>query len=330
MVIESAARHRPGRQPDRRPEVVTFEAEFGELVGGRHCVAVNSGASALHLSLLGLGVGPGDEVVVPSFASATAANAVRAVGAEPVFADIERESYCLAPDAVSAVVTPRTAAVVPVHLFGHPADMSGLSAVAARHGIAVVEDATHAPTASLGGRAVGTFGTAGVFSFGEGGVVATEDANLARALRLLRSQEGHVSLTDVAAAAGREELRRLPEHTARRRANAQLLDRRLKGVAVPAVAAGAHHVYHQYTVRVPGNGRPDRDAFAKALAARGVTGTVHYPTPVHRLRDYRVAADLPETERAAGEVLSLPVHAALSRRELGRVISVCNALGGLV
>jgi perosamine synthetase len=322
MLMESAAR--------QGPEVVTFEAEFGELVGGRHCVAVNSGASALHLALLGLGIGQGDEVVVPSFSSATAANAVRAVGASPVFADIERNSYCLNPEAVCAVVTPRTAAVVPVHLFGHPADMAGIRAVAERHGIAVVEDATEAPTASLSGQAVGTFGTAGVFSFGEGGVVATEDGNLARALRILRGQEEGVSLTDVAAAAGREELRRLPERTARRRANALVLDRRLKGVAVPAVAAGARHVYHRYAVRVPGNGRPDRDAFAKALAARGVAGTVHYPTPVHRLRDYRVPADLPETERAVGEVLSLPVHASLSRRELGRVISACNALGGLI
>ncbi|GGO91600.1 DegT/DnrJ/EryC1/StrS family aminotransferase [Wenjunlia tyrosinilytica] len=312
------------------PEVGTFETEFARLVGGRHCVAVNSGASALQLSLLGLGIGSGDEVVVPAFSYPTAANAVRSVGATPVFADIERDSFCLDADAVSAAVTSRTAAVIPVHLFGHPAAMDRLCAVAQRHGLAVVEDATEAPMATVRGRAVGTFGAAAVFSFGEGGVVATGDDNLARALRILRGQETDVRLTDVAAEAGREELRRLPESTERRRANASVLDKKLKGVAVPSVAVGAQHVYHQYTVRVPGNGRPDRDAFAKALAARGVRSTVHFPTPVNRLRAYRIEADLPETERAAEQVLSLPVHPGLSRRELGRVISACNKLGGLL
>jgi dTDP-4-amino-4,6-dideoxygalactose transaminase len=306
-----------------------FEAEFAELVGGRHCVAVDSGASAMYLSLLALGIGPGDEVIIPSFSFSAAADAVRELGATPVFADIEADSFCLDPAAVEAAVTPRTAAVMPVHLFGHPAPMDGLRAVAERHGLALVENAAHAPAAAVRGRAVGTFGAAAVFSFRSAGIVATGDGNLARALRVLRCQEPQLRLDAEGAAAGRAELRELPDRTERRRANAKL-DARLKGVGTPAVADGAHHVYRHYSVRVPGNGRPDRDAFARALAARGVRGAVPYPTPVHRQRPYRVNADLPETERAAAQVLALPVGPSLTRREVDRVASACNALGGLL
>lgn len=307
-----------------------FEAEFSELVGGRHCVAVDSGASALHLALLGLGIGAGDEVILPSFSFSSCADAVRELGATPVFADIEPGSFCLDPDAVEAAVTPRTAAVVPVHLFGHPAAMERLRAVAERHGLALVENAAQALAAAVRGRAVGTFGTAAVFRLRAAGIVVTSDDNLARALRMLRCQEPGVRLRADGAEAGRQELRGLPGLTERRRANAKRLDERLKSVGKPVVAEGARHVYHQYTVRVPGNGRPDRDAFAKALAARGVHGAVPYATPVHRSRRHRTDVDLPETERAAAQVLALPVGPSLTRRDVDRVASACNALGGLL
>ncbi|WP_026924279.1 DegT/DnrJ/EryC1/StrS family aminotransferase [Glycomyces arizonensis] len=324
------------------PEVAGFEAEFGKVAGTGHCVAVNSGTSALQLALMALGIGPGDEVIVPSFSFAASANAVRLVGAEPVFADIEPGSFCLDPDAVAALVGPRTAAVMPVHLYGHPADLRRLLPLAERHGLAVVEDACQAHGAELDGRPVGSFGAVGAFSFYptknmhalEGGMVTTDDAALARTLRLLRNQGmeqryaneivgANMRMTDVAAAIGRVQLRRLDEWTEARRANAAFLDNAVTAALVPPVSPGARHVYHQYTVRVEG----DRDAARERLQAAGVGSAVYYPTPIHRLAPYAQArADLPETDRAAAEVLSLPVHPSLSPGDLDRVAAAVNAL----
>ena len=330
------------------PEVAGFEEEFSELVAGRDCVAVNSGTSALHLTLLALGIGPADEVVVPSFSFAATANAVRLVGARPVFADIEPGSFCLDPGAVAAAVGSRTAAIIPVHLYGHPAPMDELVPLAERHGLALVEDACQAHGASLAWRPAGTFGVAGCFSFYptknmhalEGGMITTADQALARTLRLLRNQGmerpyeneivgANMRMTDVAAAIGRVQLRRLPEWTERRRRNAKLLDAELTGVGTPLVADDAEHVYHQYTIRV----RDDRDEARRHLAARGVGSAVYYPTPIHRLRPYLEADgrparewDLPETDRAAKEVLSLPVHPSLTDRCLERIVAAVNGL----
>lgn len=163
--IEAAVRVLRSGKVVQGPEVAAFEQEFSQLVAGSHCVAVNSGTSALQLSLLAIGIGPGDEVVVPSFSFAATANAVRLVGAEPVFADIEPASFCLDPAAVVAAIGPRTAAIMPVHLYGHPAAMEQLMPIAQRHGLAVVEDACQAHAAAVRGRPVGAFGTTGTFSF---------------------------------------------------------------------------------------------------------------------------------------------------------------------
>ncbi|GAB1645403.1 DegT/DnrJ/EryC1/StrS family aminotransferase [Krasilnikovia sp. MM14-A1259] len=343
--IEAAVRVLRSGMVVQGPEVAAFEQEFSELVAGRHCVAVNSGTSALYLSLLALGLGPGDEVVVPSFSFAATANAVRLVGAEPVFADIDSASFCLDPAAVEAAVTARTAAVMPVHLFGHPAAMDQIMAVAQRYSLAVVEDAAQAHGAALGGRPAGTFGAAGCFSFYptknmhslEGGMVTTADAELARTLRLLRNQGmeqryaneivgANVRMTDVAAAVGREQLRQLPEWTRQRRANAKYLDAAITRAVTPAVADGAYHVYHQYTVRVRG----DRDAVQQGLRERGVGSAVYYPTPIHRLRPYvnaeGVRGPLPETDRAAREVLSLPVFPSLTEAELARIATAVDGV----
>jgi hypothetical protein len=329
------------------PEVAAFEQEFGELVGGRHCVAVNSGTSALQLSLMALGFGPGDEVIVPSFSFAASANAVRLVGATPVFADIEAGSFCLDPDAVAAAITPRTVGIMPVHLYGHPAAMDRIMPIAERHGLAVVEDAAQAHAAALDGKPVGSFGAAGCFSFYptknmhslEGGMVSTGDAELARTLRLLRNQGmeqryqneivgANMRLTDVAAAIGRVQLGQLDGWTEKRRANAAYLDAHLTGVTVPPVSAGARHVYHQYTVRVQG----DRDAFQAGLTELGIGNAVYYPTPIHKLRPYltedgRVGDwKLPETDRAAGEVVSLPIFPSLTRAQLDRIVEGVNTV----
>ncbi|MFJ9521916.1 DegT/DnrJ/EryC1/StrS family aminotransferase [Kitasatospora sp. NPDC101801] len=326
------------------PEVAAFEREFAELVDGRHCVAVNSGTSALQLALTALGIGPGDEVVVPSFSFAATANAVRLVGAEPVFADIDPDSFCLDPAAVRAAIGPRTAALLPVHLYGHPAAMADLTQLAARNGLAVVEDACQAHGATLDGRPVGSFGAAGCFSFYptknmhalEGGMVTVADPALARKLRLLRNQGmeqpyrneivgANLRMTDVSAAVGRVQLGRLPQATERRRANAAVLDRELAAtdLRIPPVAAGARHVYHQYTVRVRG----ERDDFRRELAEAGVGSAVYYPVPIHRLPPYPGDWDLPETERAAAEVVALPVHPTLSEAELALVVRVVRRAG---
>ncbi|GGW20521.1 hypothetical protein GCM10018980_42760 [Streptomyces capoamus] len=211
------------------------------------------------------GVGAGDEVVVPAFGNVEVAEAVTLAGALPMFADIDPVTYCLDPDAVEAVVTSRTAAVVVVHRFGRRADIGRLHTLGQRHGLLVLE---------------------------QGECDAPYD------------------------------------ELAQRRERAAYLDARLKGVQTPD--GGTGHTYQQYVVRVPGNGRPDRDAFARALRARGVACRVPVKTPVHRLPEFRRHVSLPVTEAAADETLALPVDAALTKREMHRVVSACNALGGLL
>ncbi|NJQ01913.1 DegT/DnrJ/EryC1/StrS family aminotransferase [Streptomyces zingiberis] len=228
-------------------------------------------AERLERALTGSGIGLGDEVIVPSFVAAEVAEAVRSSGATAVFADIGADTYCLSPDEAAGAVTARTAAIVPVHRFGHRADLARLGEVARRHG-----------------------------------------------LLLLDQEEDESPAAD----------------TLRRQANAAYLTARLKGVETPRVLPGAGHTYHQYVVRVPGNGRPDRDAFALLLRGKGIPCRVPVPTPVHRTRDFReegsVRGPLPETDRAADACLALPAGAQLGRRELQRVVSACNALGGLL
>ncbi|XTZ16628.1 DegT/DnrJ/EryC1/StrS family aminotransferase [Micromonospora echinospora] len=348
--IEAAVRVLRSGMVVQGPEVAAFEQEFADLVAGRHCVAVNSGTSALQLTLMALGFGPGDQVIVPSFSFAASANAVRLVGAEPVFVDIEPGSFCVDPAAVEAAIGPRTVGIMPVHLYGHPAAMDRIMEIAERHQLAVVEDAAQAHGAALAGRPVGSFGTAGCFSFYptknmhslEGGMITTGDPQLARTLRLLRNQGmeqryaneivgANMRMTDVAAAIGRVQLGRLAEWTEQRRANAKFLDSRITGMVVPPVADDARHVYHQYTVRVTG----DRDAAQRRLTELGIGNAVYYPTPIHRLTPYLSEDgtpgpwDLPETERAAAEVLSLPVHPSLSEGDLERIAEGANLAGGL-
>jgi perosamine synthetase len=325
------------------PEVAAFEREFAaELVDGRRCVAVNSGTSGQHLGLLAAGVGPGQEVVVPSFTFAATANSVALTGATPVFADIDPLTYTLDPAAVEAAITERTVGVMPVHLYGQPADMTRLGEVAERHGLAIFEDAAQAHGASWQGRPVGTFGTFAMFSLypsknmtsGEGGMVACATDDVARMVKLLRNQgmerryENEVvgfncRMTDIHAAIGRVQLTKLAGWTKQRQENGAFLDAHLRGVVVPAVAAGATHVYHQYTIRI----EDDRDRFAAALQAEyGIGSGVYYPIPNHRLPSFGLSLDLPQTERAAREVLSLPVHPSLTQAELERIVEAVNAL----
>ncbi|HET8615689.1 MAG TPA: DegT/DnrJ/EryC1/StrS family aminotransferase [Actinomycetales bacterium] len=334
------------------PEVAAFETEFADqLVDGRECVAVNSGTSGQHLGLLASGVGPGDEVIVPSFTFAATANSVALTGATPVFADIELDHFCLDPASVEAAVTERTVGIMPVHLYGHPADMPGLQRVADEHGLAVYEDAAQAHGASLDGKPVGTFGRFAMFSLyptknmtsGEGGMVACADAGLARQVRLLRNQgmekqyENEVvglnnRMTDIHAAIGRVQLTRLAGWTAQRQANAAYFDEHLRGVVTPPVAPGAVHAYHQYTIRIDGAGDSDEAASVRTEVARrlredhGIGTGVYYPIPNHRLPTFARDLDLPVTETAARQVLSLPVHPSLTQDDLEHIVASVNAV----
>lgn len=325
------------------PEVAAFETEFAEHFSlGRTCVAVNSGTSGLHLGLLAAGVGPGDEVIVPSFTFAATANSVALTGATPVFADIEPGSFCLDPAAVEARITERTVGIMPVHLYGHPADMTSFAALADTRGLKLFEDAAQAHGASLHGTPVGAFGTFGMFSLypttnmtsGEGGMVSCADDDLARRVKLYRNQgmekQYHNELvgfnnrmTDIHAAIGRVQLTKVDAWTEQRQRNAAFLSANLTGVTTPPVAEGAVHVYHQYTVRVA----EDRDGVAKALREEFNIGSgMFYPVPNHRLAPFATDDDLPETERAARECLSLPVHPSLSQGDLERIVTAMNTL----
>ena len=326
-------------------EVAAFEGEFSEqLVDGRHAVAVNSGTAGLHLGLLAAGIGPGDEVVVPSFTFAATANSVALTGATPVFADIDPVTFNLDPRSVEAVLTERTTGVMPVHLYGQPADMAAFEELTSRRGLKLFEDAAQAHGAHFGGRPVGSFGTFAMFSLyptknmtsGEGGIVTTGDDEVARRLRLLRNQgmekqyENEIvgfnaRMTNLHAAIGRVQLTKVLGWTEQRRANAAFFDANLRGVQTPVVAEGATHVYHQYTIRVP----EDRDGFVAALRDEYSIGSgVYYPIPNHRLPSFARTEDLPETERAAREVVSIPVHPSLTPDDLDRIVAAVNALAG--
>lgn len=327
------------------PQVDAFEQEFSEhFVAGRPTVAVNSGTSGQHLGLLAAGVGPGDEIIVPSFTFAATGNTVALTGATPVFVDIEPDYFTLDPEAVRAAVTPRTKGIMPVHLYGHPFMASAIEAIAKEHGLAIYEDAAQAHGASQDGRPVGTFGEFAMFSLyptknmtaGEGGMVSFADGDIARNMRLLRNQgmeqqyENEVvgfnaRMTDIHAAIGRVQLTKVNAWTKQRQDNAAVLNAGLAGVPgvqTPKVADGAVHVYHQYTVRFDA---AERDRIRAALKdEHGVGSGVYYPIPNHRLPSlahFAPDVELPETERAAREALSLPVHPSLSEEHLDRIVN---------
>jgi dTDP-4-amino-4,6-dideoxygalactose transaminase len=319
-------------------EVAAFEQEFGALVEGRPCVAVNSGTSALHLALMAAGVGPGDEVVVPSFSFAATANAVAITGARPVFADIDPDTFCLDVTAVEAAVTPSTVAVMAVHLYGHPAGADVMRHLTERLGLLLVEDACQAHGAASGGTPAGAIGQLAAFSFyatknmttGEGGMVVCEDEAVARRVRMLRNQGMEQRyrneivglnnrMTDLAAAIGRVQLGRLADWNAARGAVAKRYDQELQGVGTPTVALGATHVYHQYTIR-----SPHRDRLRAHLQDHGVGAEVYYPVPIHQLPAYDAGEHLEHTETAAREVLSLPIRPTLTEDDISHVISIVN------
>ena len=323
------------------PRVREFETRFAEFIGTSHAVATSSGTTALHLAMLGHDIGPGDEVITVAFTFIASANSILYTGARPVFVDIDERDFCMDPAALEAAITPRTRAIMPVSLYGQPADMPAIAEIAERHGLALVEDSCQAHGADVDGRRSGTWG-AGTFSFyptknmttGEGGMLTTDDGELAERVRLLREHGMKVRyhhdivgynfrMTDIAAAIGLAQLPKLPAANERRRAIAARYDRELVGVVTPDVRPGSTHVYHQYTIRVR-----ERDAFAAKLGERGVGSAVYYPIPVHRQKALVALGygeeHLPMTDLLTEQVLSIPVHPSLTDDEVATVIGAVN------
>lgn len=329
------------------PEVRAFEDAFAAYHGGGHAVGVANGTDAIELALRAAGIGPGDEVVTTAHTAVATGCGVERSGAKPVFADIDPSDYCLCPKAVAAAVTPRTRAVVAVHLYGQPAKLTELRAVCDRHKLLLIEDCAQAHGATYGGRKVGTFGDLAAFSFyptknlgafGDGGAVFTRDAVLAERVRRLRNygqtdRYHHVDaggfnsrLDEIQAALLAVALGRLDAHNAERgRGAAQYLSQ-IRSAGLPAPRAGTGHVYHLFVLR-----RPDRDAFRAKLAAAGVETLVHYPIPIHLQPAYAhlgvAAGALPEAERAAREVVSLPLFVGITDEQLTAVVAAINGAG---
>jgi dTDP-4-amino-4,6-dideoxygalactose transaminase len=329
-------------------EVASFEREFAAYCGASECIALNSGTSALHLALLAAGVGPGGEVITVPFTFVASVAAVLYAGARPVLVDIDPRSFNMDPAAVEAAITPRTKAILPVHLYGQPADMDPITEVAGRHGLVVIEDAAQAHGAKYKGRQVGSIGDIACFSFyptknlgayGEGGAVTTSNAEYAQKVRMLRDwgqdrKYHHVlrgynyRMEGLQGAILRVKLRHLEQWTEARRAVASKYDHLLTDcdIELPLEMPWARHVYHTYTVRTM-----ERERFQASLAAEGIQTAIHYAEPAHLQPAY---ADLgygegafPHAEAAARQVLSLPIYPELSADAIAQVArAVKNAV----
>lgn len=323
-------------------EAASFEEEFAAFLQARGgdalaCVGVNSGTDALQLALMACDVGPGDEVITVSHTAVATAAAISLTGATPVFVDIDPQTYTMDPAALAAAITPRTKAVIPVHLYGHPAEMEQILAVAAQAGIRVIEDCAQAHGACYRGCCVGGLGDLGCFSFyptknlgamGDGGAVVSRDPELAERVRLLREygwtpaaryvsqvQGMNSRLDEMQAAILRAKLAHLEAwNEARRQVAAWYADLLPDTLVKPVERAGCEHVYHLYVVRVA-----ERDAVRRELAESGVGSGIHYPVPIHMQPAYKGAAGvrhaLSHTEKAAGEILSLPMHPHMSQEQ---------------
>lgn len=323
------------------PNVRAFEEEVAAYHGVRYAIGVNSGTDALHIALRALGIGPGDEVITTPFTFFATAEVISLVGAKPVFVDIDPETYNIDPDLIESAITERTKAILPVHLYGLPADMERIVDIAQRHGLAIVEDVAQAMGGRLGTCLLGTIGDAGALSFfpsktlggfGDGGMIITDDDKVAETARMLRAHGsrkkyynemvGYNSrLDEVHAAMLRIKLRFLDQANEMRRSVAaryhQLLAN-VPGIVVPQERPGVYHVYHQYTIRVTGANRDDVQA---ALKAQGVETMVYYPVALNKLKVYEgMYPSMPHAEAAAEQVLSLPIWPEMDEETQRRVV----------
>ncbi|MGC8961692.1 MAG: DegT/DnrJ/EryC1/StrS family aminotransferase [Candidatus Bathyarchaeia archaeon] len=325
------------------PRVIEFERRFAEYTGAKYAVAVSSGTAALHAALMAAGVGPGDEVIIPSFTFSATAEAVMLTGARPVFADIDEETYTITLESVEEALSRKTKAIIPVDLYGLPADIDPILEMAEKRDICVIEDAAQSLGATYNNRRVGAVAHQTCFSFyaskhlttGEGGMITTNDEYLAEALRMIRTHGeskpywverlGHnYRMTEMQAAMGIVQLQKLPKNVERRRENAAILTEKLektKKLTLPFETEDKVHAWHLYTVRVKGANRGKRNKIVEYLRARRVSAAVYYPTPIHLLPFYERLVEsrrgmLPNTERASSQVISLPVHPRVTPEDL--------------
>jgi dTDP-4-amino-4,6-dideoxygalactose transaminase len=319
--------------------VKEFEEVFASYTGTRYAVATSSGTTALHTLLLALGIGKGDEVITTPFTFIATANSILYCGGRPVFADIEPKTFNINPEEIKERISPKTKAVLAVHLFGQPCDMKAIVEICEDHHLLLIEDACQAHGAEFDGKKVGSFGY-GVFSFyptknmttGEGGMITTDDEEVARRARLLRqhgSAKGYhheilgynFRMTDVGAAIGIEQLKKLDGFIDSRRRNARMLTEginEIDGIDAPFVSNQVKHVFNQYTIRVNGY----RDNLKQTLEDKGIGTGIYYPIPIHQQEIYiKSESRLREAERASKEVLSLPVHPGVGKKEIEHILS---------
>lgn len=334
------------------PKVAEFEERFAEYVGVEHAVATSSGTTALHLVLLAADLKKGDEVITTPFTFAATANSILYAGARPVFVDIEPQTYNLDPQKIEEALTEKTKALMPVHLYGQPAEMDPISQIAEDHSLKVIEDAAQAHGAIYHDRMVGSIGDAACFSFyptknmttSEGGMITTDSSEIAEEARILRAhgesqRYTHVKLgynfrmTDIAAAIGVVQLKRLDDFNRKRIENAQYLTdhiKNIRGITPPYVMKDVRHVFHQYTVRVE-NGK--RDELMVFLGEKGIGTGIHYPKAIYQQKIYQdigFKVRCPETEKAAAEVLSLPVHPGLDNQDLEDITKALQEAEGKI
>lgn len=327
------------------PRVQEFEACFAEMCGGKHAVATSSGTTALHIAVLAHEIGATDEVITSPFSFIASANCILYVGARPVFADIEPDYFTIDPEKIKERITKKTKAILPVHLYGQSCEMDAIVEIAEKYNLAIIEDACQAHGATYKEQPVGSFGTACYSLYTtknmttvEGGMIVTNDSKIAERARLIRNHGSpktyehiilgyNMRMTDLAAAIGLVQIKRLKDWNSVRQANAAYLTDKLseiEGVVTPKVREHAEHVFHQYTIRIP-----DRDKTAQKLRDNGIGVGIHYPTPIHHqplYRDLGYEDVLPNAERACKEVLSLPVHPSLTSQDLDRIIDTVAAL----
>jgi dTDP-4-amino-4,6-dideoxygalactose transaminase len=327
------------------PRTAEFEAGFAAMIGVRHAVAVANGTCALQIALMSEGIGPGDEVITTPFTFMATISTIFFTGARPVFVDIQEDTYNIDQDQIEAAITPRTRAILPVHLYGQLCDMDRIMAIAEKYELRVIEDACQAVLANDGQRYAGGFGT-GTFSFyatknlmtGEGGMITTNDDAVAERARMLRNHGMkqryyhdtlgfNYRMTDIQAAIGLAQMSKLADMTRRRRENAAYLNARLHTVRTPSARLESAHVWHQYTVRFANQEK--RDAAVKQLGEAGIDTGIYYPIPAHRQKSIAAMVGevhCPAAEEAARQVLSLPVHPLLSTEDLDRIVEKVNEL----
>ena len=321
-------------------KVLEFERNFAKLVGSKYAIATNSGTSALHAALLAAGIGPGDEVLLPSFTFSATATSVLLTGARPIFADIDSQTYCINADTINEAITERTRAIIPVHLYGLPVDMDPILKIARKEDIIVVEDAAQAHGASYNDEKIGSIGDMTCFSFygvknittGEGGMVTTNDETYAEMLRTIRihgeerpywvTRVGHnYRMTEIAAAIGICQLNKFPEFFKKRRENAKEMSEKLSSfdkLILPTEQDNRKHAWHLYTVRLRGKYARRRHKILQKLQDKEIGAAIYYEVPIHLLPLYRKLTDitLPESEKAAREVFSLPIHPGISLKDV--------------